>query len=52
MGQAKVPPIVQQTQLAMTALAVVPDSGVVEHRVSWFDPGVPLLSVQELDLHP
>jgi hypothetical protein len=31
---------------------VVPDFEVVEHRVGQLDPGFPLLSVEQLDLHP
>src|SRR3990172_4436066 len=36
----------------MTALAVVEDLEVLEHRVRELDPGAPLLAVEKLDLHP
>jgi len=36
----------------MTALAVVEDLEVLEHRVRELDPGMPLLTVEQLDLHP
>ena len=36
----------------VSALAVVPDLDVVEHRIGELDPGGPALAVEELDLHP
>ena len=41
----------EPSELAVTAFAVVPDLEVLEDRVREFESGVPLLSVEELDLH-
>jgi len=39
-------------ELAVTALSVVPDLEVIEDRVGELDAGVPLLAVEQFDLHP
>jgi hypothetical protein len=42
---------VEPSELAVSALAVVPSLEVLEDRLGQLEAGVPLLAIEEFDLH-